>query len=484
MTVRQLARGSILITLANIAPRAGAFLLLPVYTRFLTTADFGLVSLASSAALLLAMTCRLGLDAAALRMHHELSTVDRRAMYTTVVVMSSLAALSVAALGVVAGLAFVGRDLMAGVATAGALALAIGALNTLQFLPSTWFRATDQTGRYLGVALAAFGAVVVVTLALVVVVPLGAVGSLTGQLAGAVVAAGAAAVILWRQRPWTLRWDLGREALAFGLPLLPHSMAGWVLNVSDRWLLGLLLGVAAVDAIGFIGVYSLGYQLGYAVGLVAISFNAAWLPFLYRLGRSERASAVLRESTTLAVAGFAALAAALAILAPELVAWLAPPAWSQAADVAAVVAMASALNAAGLMVASGIYLDRRTRLVPVLTMAAAAANVGANVILIPLLGIMGAAWATLIAYGVLLVGFGFVVLRRERARVDVLRTAAIGAVAGGVTLVSRNQDVSGLVPHLMMSAVVVVTIGIIASGAVRRLSVALRIEWGSGAGLG
>ncbi len=104
--------------------------------------------------------------------------------------------------------------------------------------------------------------------------------------------AASAVAILWRQRPWRFSRDFARRALDFGLPLLPHSLAGWLLSVSDRWLLGLLLGVAAADALAAVGVYSLGYQLGYAVSLVAISFNAAWLPFLYRVGDgpAERAS--------------------------------------------------------------------------------------------------------------------------------------------------------------------------------------------------
>jgi len=48
VTLRALARGSLLVTAGNLVPRAGAFLLLPIYAHFLTQADFGTVSLASS----------------------------------------------------------------------------------------------------------------------------------------------------------------------------------------------------------------------------------------------------------------------------------------------------------------------------------------------------------------------------------------------------------------------------------------------------
>ena len=335
---------------------------------------------------------------------------------------------------------------------------------------------------------AAFAAVVATTVVLVVVVRLGAVGSLAGQLAGAVVMAASALAILWRQRPWGFSRPLARRALDFGLPLLPHSLAGWLLSVSDRWLLGLLLGVAAADALAAVGVYSLGYQLGYAVGLVAISFNAAWLPFIYRVGEGPGGTAILRESTTLAVAGFSALAAAIAILAPDLVGAIAPSEWAPAADVTAVVAFASAANAAGLMFASGIYLARATRVMPLLTLIAAGLNIGSNLLLIPRIGIMGAALATLVAYAGLAAMTAIVAERHHPMRIDTIRLGALAAVTVAATLVSRAVVVGDGWPtfvwHLLVSGASVGMVIVVVRGPLQRLRAALASPAGSTVGLG
>jgi len=476
VTLRALARGSLLITAANLLPRAGALLLLPIYARFLSRADFGTVSLAGSAALLLAITYRLGLDAALLRMHHDVGHAHRRSLYATLVGVSLAAAAAVTVVAVALAPAFASDDLLPIVL----LAIAIGALNTFQFVPSVWFRATDQPGRYLGLAIAAFGAVVVATVALVVVVRLGAVGSLVGQLVGATVMAGTAFAILWRQRPWRFHASLARQGLAFGLPLLPHTLAGWLLNVSDRWLLGLLLGLAATDALAAIGVYSLGYQLGYAIALAAVSFNAAWLPFLYRVGVRPEGPSVLRESTTVVIASFTALAATIAILAPDLIALIAPPEWRAAADVSVVVAFASAANAAGLMLASGIYLARDTRAMPLITLAAAGVNVALNVALIPRVGIMGAAWATLGAYVTLAILIGIVARRRSPLRLDLPRLGAVGAVAIGLTLASRmtgpSSEPMAAAWHLALAAAAAATIALLVRDPVARLRAMLAVS--------
>lgn len=420
-------------------PRAGAFLLLPIYARFLTQADFGMVSLAGSAALLLAITYRLGLDAALLRMHFDVEGKDRRELYATVAALS---------LACVVGATVVGGLLAAIVTGSGAggpiavwlLALGIAAANTFQFVPSVWLRATDRTGRYLGLAVGAFAAVLTVTLVLVVGMRLGAVGSLAGQLAGATVMAGVAAAILVRMRPWRFRSALAGRALRFGLPLLPHSIAGWLLNLSDRWLLTVLLTVTAAEALAAVGVYSLGYQLGYAIGLAAISFNAAWLPFLYRVGRGPRGAEIFHEAAIVVIAGFAWMAAALAVLAPDLIGLIAPPEWSAAADVTVLVSFASALNASGLMLASALYLHRDTRIVPLLTLAAVAVNVAINLVLIPAIGIMGAAWATVASYGVLALLTGLVARRRYRVSVDAARLATMAIVMVAPTLVAGWVD--------------------------------------------
>lgn len=460
---------------ANLLPRAGALLLLPIYVAFLTQADFGTVSLVGSAALLLAIVYRLGLDGALLRLHYDVEGGDRRSLYATVAATSLACAAVVTLLGVLLA-PVITRDGEGHLVIL--LALGIAATNAFQYVPSVWFRANQQTGRYLALALGAFAAVVAVTVLLVVVVRLGAIGSLVGQLAGATVMAVAAGAILWRLRPWRLRGDLARRSLDFGLPLLPHTLAGWLLNVSDRWLLGLLLGLPASRALAEIGVYSLGYQLGYAVGLAAISFNAAWLPLLYRIAETPLATTVLREATTVVIAAFSALAAAVAVLAPDIIAVLAPPEWSAAADVAAVVALASAVHAAGLMLASGAYLVRNTRIMPLLTLAAAAVSIAANLVLIPTIGIIGAAWATLAAYAVLAVLIGVLAQRRFPVPLDGGRLVIIAALAAGASLgawmLAGPLPVAPVGVRLAVAAAAVAALAIVAWAPLGRLRDALR----------
>jgi O-antigen/teichoic acid export membrane protein len=456
VTLRSLARGSLFVTIANLVPRIGTFLLLPLYARVLTQADFGTVSLAASGALLLSIALRLGLDAAVLRLHFDADRDGLRRLYATSINLSVTVTAAVSAISVTAILALASDD----VRTPALLAVAIGAASTLQYVPSVWYRATERTGRYLALSLGSFVVVVVVTVLLVVVLRLGAVGSLLGQLAGGLVPVLAAIGIAWRVRPWSIDAGIARRALAFGLPLLPHTLAGWLLSVSDRWLLGLLLAVGPVATLATIGVYSVGYQIGYAVGLVAVSFQAAWLPYLYA-ATGERQATLLGSGTTVVAAGMAGLAGAIAVLATDLVAAVAPPDWAPAADVTRIVAIASLANALSLLFAAALYVARRTRAVPIVTLGAAAVNLVANAVLIPRMGMLGAAWATIAAYGVLAIGTLVASRWRAAARFEIGSITLATALAAGAALMGGLTG-SGLVGTAARLGIVVALCGLLA----------------------
>jgi O-antigen/teichoic acid export membrane protein len=459
MTLRGLLRGSLLYTLGNLLPRVGAFVLLPVYTAAMLPSEFGVFSLMLSLSGVLAIAYRLGLDGSLLRLHFDVSARNRPALYVSLSAVSLAAVVVLSALlGLLAAPIF--SKIFPGVAFVpfGLLALAITATTTFQYVPSALYRATEQPGRFVAFSAGVLALSVSASVFFLVVLRLGAVGGLLGQLvSGLGVVAVTAGILLGLRRR---RFDrlLARAGLAFGLPLVPHALAGWILNLSDRWLIGLFIGLPAVEAQAAVGIYSFGYVLAQVVSLVAISFNAAWIPFFYSQGDRERGPAILRQMTTMATGGLAILAVGIALLAPELTKVLATARWGPralaAADVIQVVAVASLVYGFYFMVVSTVFLRRRTRVLPLLTLLAGAGNVIANLILIPRLGIMGAAWSTLVGYS-LLAGVTWLYARRgypldlDLPRLAVLAGGVAVAIMGGRLAVPADLSVvAGGLAHL------------------------------------
>jgi O-antigen/teichoic acid export membrane protein len=463
MTLRGLLRGSLLYTLGNLLPRLGAFVLLPIYTAAMAPAEFGIFSLMLSLSGLLAIGYRLGLDGALLRMHFDVEPRRRPSLYLTLagVTLLAVVGMSVVLAAMAApffSLLFPGVDFV----PFGLLALAITATTAFQYVPSSLFRATERPGRFLAFASAVFVIGTTATVVFLLVLDLGAVGGLLGQLAGGVAVVAATAAILVRFRGRPLDRQLARGALAYGLPLVPHGMASWVLSLSDRWLIGLLIGLPALQAQAAVGIYAFGYVVAQVVSLVAMSFNAAWIPFFFARGEGPRGPALLREMTSISLGVLAVLAVGVAVMAPEITDLLARQQWGDdalvAADVMMVVALAALLHGLYFMVVSTIFLRRRTRGLPLLTLLAGITNVIANVVLIPTIGIMGAAWATILGYGCLAAATWWYGARTYPIRLDVPRLVVLGVGVVAAVAIGRlidPLDVGTLAAGMLHLAIVV-----------------------------
>jgi O-antigen/teichoic acid export membrane protein len=295
---------------------------------------------------------------------------------------------------------------------------------------------------------------------------MGASGMLIGQLFGALLLFVVALVIVIRLQAWSFSASQVRAALRFGLPLLPHTFASWALRLSDRWLIGLLIGLPVLQAQAAIGVYSFGYQIGYMVSIIVISFNAAWSPYFFRVGQTARGPALFREVTTLATAGLLVLAVGLSVLSSEVVLTLAGRSYAAAIEILPVVAFASVFQGLYTLMVTVVFLMKRTGRLALLTISSAILNVALNVVLIPRIGIMGAAWSTLAGYaffaaGTWLYGSSIYPLRLDLPRLGVIGALALAAVVVSRQLTIEDEPLLQGSLHLLIGLVYAAVVGIL-----------------------
>jgi O-antigen/teichoic acid export membrane protein len=187
-----------------------------------------------------------------------------------------------------------------------------------------------------------------------------------------------------------------RRHLAFGVPLVPGSLSNWIVNSSDRYLIAFFLGTAAV------GYYSPGYSFGTAITMISAPL-AILLPAVLSEHYDRNNIEEVRTILTYSLKYYAGIALpcvfALSVLSkPLLLVLTTQQIAANGYLVTPFVAGGTALFGAYTVLAMTIGLQKKTAILGTIWILSAALNFGVNLVLIPYLGIIGAALTTFLAF--------------------------------------------------------------------------------------
>ena len=191
-----------------------------------------------------------------------------------------------------------------------------------------------------------------------------------------------------------------REYLRFGLPTIPADFSVWLVASSDIFVIGYFLGVTSV------GIYSVGYSIA-AVPLIVAGIIGFVLPAtvskLYDEGKMDEVKTHLSYSLKY----FLALAipfvfGAFVLAEPVIEMFSTQEAASQGKAITTLVALSSLSWGIYAVVVNVLILVKKTRILAIVWIAAGLVNLLLNIMIVPSVGIVGAAVTTLIAYSLAL----------------------------------------------------------------------------------
>ena len=458
----RLLRGTATYALAAALPRGIALLMLPIYTRVLTPAEYGQVAIIATLAAAIQGLASFGLETAVFREFVRIGPdIRRRAVLANTVAVFALVGTTLVAVTSGVLLAVFAASPLGVEAPAIVLGcIAAGMQAAALILPLARLRADDNLRGYvvlttssaLGSATLLFSAVVVLQLGVV------------GWYGAAALGAGLLVTLAFAgmgQR-WHLKFDRVVMAglLAFSLPLIPHFFAHWGLSLSDRLLLGAYLSADVV------GVYGLAQQFALPVSVIVVAIGQALMPRYASASQTstrEQLKPVLTNQAVLV----GLVSFATAIIAPAAILVLAPSSYAQAADLVGWVVLGYLFFGLYLGPMNVISLTiGQTRWVWIVTGMAALVNVGLNVLLIPAVGVIAAAVNTAIGYA-LLAGLMHLYIRVASGRGLAydwahLVTAGLlmaGAYAATELLVGNEHPVPALIVRVLIVALVAATLG-------------------------
>jgi O-antigen/teichoic acid export membrane protein len=434
--LKELFRHSAIYGLGSIVARVLGVLLLPLYTRYLSPSDYGLIeTLVALSAVLSALVAQ-AMKSAFFRFYFDSVEPGRRLLVVRTAFWYVLAA-STATL--VVGVAFSRQiswllfhtqhhaDLV--------IAAFVGLWAAMNYDQMTsLFRVEQRSTAYVTATLANVGITIAATVLLVVAFDQGPLGVLVGNFTGTL--AVYAVLLLYSRHALGLQFDrpLYRAMNRFGLPLVPSAVALWLTNFADRFFLIKLTDPHEV------GLYSIGVRLSSAIVLLLTAFRLAWPAFAYSIEDDREARRTYSFVLTYVVFVCCWLALGLGLLAPWILKLITTAPFYPAENVVAPLAFGVAAFAGYVVVQIGTGRARRTRANWIVTGAAATLNIVLNIALIPSYGRMGAAVATLISYAVLFVFMAW----RAHAVFPVpyqwRRVATVAAAAVALTVLGKAVD--------------------------------------------
>ena len=250
-----------------------------------------------------------------------------------------------------------------------------------------------------------------------------------------------------------------REYLRFGLPLVPRSMSYWFINLSDRYVISFFLGVAPV------GAYSAAYGIGgvpYIICNVLFIVLMAPISQLYDAGKMVEARTYLRFSVKYFLAIMIPFVFGAAFLAePVLRIFSTPDVASQARSSVPLLATAVLFLGVHNIISLILIVTRKTKTLAIIWIAAALLNLGLNIILVPRIGIVGAAIGTIAAYSLVLGLVSYYSFREFKFNIDwlfILKSVFASVVMSVVVWFMAPE---AALPTLLAVAVGVVVYGVI-----------------------
>jgi O-antigen/teichoic acid export membrane protein len=429
--------------------RVIGFLLIPVYTHYLTTTDYGTLELIELTTYITGMFLAAGISYSLLRFYYDAESDAQRRLVVSSAHMATLAVsiivggwLVLFAPGV-SSLIFESQNY----ATLFRLSFMTLILSVASEVPMGYIRAQQKSMLFTAISISKLA--LALTLNIVFLVQFG--WGIRGIILSALITQLAATAVVSTYTFWQTGFGLSRarikEMMLYGLPMIPGAVSLYVLNFADRYLL------PRFSSLSQLGIYSLGYKFGMVIGpLVTEPFMSIWAPKMFEIAKRPDAQKIYANMLTYFLLLVTFIGLGISVLIKDVLALMSAPEFHSAYKVVPIIVLSYIVWGASYHVRIGILLAKRTKHIAYIMGVGAVSNVLLNLLLIPRYGMWGAAWATLAAYVLVFVLTYIVSMRFLRVSYQFIRILKLLVVAAGLYFASVTINVEPVALRLALKA--------------------------------
>ena len=392
----KIIKNTSLYTIGNILPQAAGFILLPIYTRYLTPADYGIVSSMQVLSTILAVFFTMAIDRSIYRLYFDYKTDKSKRDYLGTITIS-LFFISISVLL----LLFIFKSVVGQIYKSVEFypfyvyAILTAFFAVFAIVPKIYFQINEKAGKFVIISIIQFLLSTGFVLWLIIGKQTGAAGMLEGKMLANIVILPLFIYISYKTINFTFKLQILKESLSFSLPMIPTLLSAWILNLSDR------VFIERYFDLHDVGIYSLGYKIAGLVLIFTSAFNKAYNPVFYKLANSENQELSKKilykyNNTYIIVILFAVFL--ISLFSKEVIQLLLSPKYFEAYKIVPIIAFAYLISQVSGLFNGMIYQEKKVAQLMIIVLIGAALNVFLNFLLVPLFGVYGAAYATVLSF--------------------------------------------------------------------------------------
>ncbi len=378
-------------TLGNYFIRGIGFITIPIFSRLLSTEDFGIyntfLSYEAIAYILIGLALNGSIKNAKYKFNNEIDQYTSSIMIMPVIILCvSILIWSIAGKWLSNILSMDSLSLL--------MLLFYSYSSSLLVLYQTRISLDYDYAEYLKISL--FNAIFSVILSIGLIFLLFDTNRYYGRIIGAtvtyVILAIYVVIRLFSKAKPKIKKEYWTYALKISIPLIPHGLAQILLLSFDRIMINSIVGSAEA------GIYSFAYTIYSLVQITATSLDTVYSTWVFRKCREEGGEKEIQRIGTSFMLLIGGICTVVILVAPELIKILGGNKYSQAIYCAVPVIFAGFFAMAYCIPAVMEYYYEKTKYISMGTMVAAIVNIVLNYICIPKYGYVAAAYTTLVSY--------------------------------------------------------------------------------------
>lgn len=395
---KKLFSNTILYTIGEVVPRIIAFLMMPIFTRYLTPTDYGILSYTNSVIAFIYVFCTLSLNTYVLRFYFDCkSEEEKKKLIGNIFVFIALVnAVVLLLLGFT--MPFVIEKAKIAVPWNPYFRLAIinNFLESFSIIPMVYFRVKQNVKAFVGISVGRCVAQYLATFILLVPFGMGVMAQYYGRLFTLLPFFFLYVAVICFNGTINLNWKQIKAGLKYSIPLLPGSISYLALTSFDRIILERYVSLE------IIGIYNIAYTIAFALNMVIQSFYRALEPDIFQKYNVETVEKVfvpyMRKMNNIYNFALYAMALLLSLFSKEALMIVASEKYYSAVIYVPPVLVGVILAGRKLMIDCALAAEKRSVVSGVGTMIGAGISILTNLILIPNIGVLAAPIALTVSY--------------------------------------------------------------------------------------